>query len=100
MGKYEPTSEGFVAAVDPLVTQEVSSEAEGSSAEGTSEGTLERIYKEEKKRVCRTLSLAFLPSETVRFWLTFIPGTGDRPTGEIIPDLWTFLSASSEKGFG
>ena len=53
-----------------------------------------------KNRVCRTLSLAFLPSETVRFWLTFIPGTGDRPTGEIIPDLWTFLSASSEKGFG
>ena len=40
MGKYEPTSEGFVAAVDPLVAQEVSSEAEGSSAKGTSEWTL------------------------------------------------------------
>lgn len=48
MGKYEPASEGFVAAVDPLVAQEVSSEAESSSAEGTSERTLERIYKEEK----------------------------------------------------
>ena len=51
-----------------------------------------------------TLSLDPFPSDGTRFWLTFIPGTGERPTGEIIADRWTFLRASNEfvvrNGFG
>ena len=37
----KPASEGLVAAVNPLVAQEVSSKTESSSAEGASEGTLD-----------------------------------------------------------
>ena len=38
----EPASEGLVAAVDPLVAQEVSSKTESSSAEGAGERTLDK----------------------------------------------------------